>query len=240
MLRRQSKKSIFRSILFWFGCTLILYVSTLLIGYFGLDGRFPTKLQILFTDAKGLLSNIVASFVLYYLVVHLPAQHKRAVLRASCKKMYLSTKRQILYEILSGSWSGGRKDIDFSMESIDGLMKPDNFKNLFQGGKNADEGFYAFSNYIQSNETAFRSVIFKFKLVARQLEFVLNNVDFSDEKKFQNLKWLEESLYELDNLHAGYDNEKVLSRAIWSVFGGWSDIYGYGDYDPIEKAIDEI
>lgn len=186
------------------------------------------------------MASVVVSFVFYYLVVYLPAERKRAIMRNGCRKMYLSTKKQLLYDILSGSWSGGRKDIQITADLIGNLMAPANFAKFFEGGHEADEGFYAFSNFIQNDEIAFRSVIFKFKLIARQLDFVLNNVEFANEEAFQKLKWLEEFLFELDDLHADYDNEKVLSRAIWSVFAGWSNIDGYRGFDPIEKAIEEI
>jgi hypothetical protein len=208
--------------------------------YLGLDEVLPPNARAVFAETKSLLSNIIASFLLYYLVGYLPAERKRKALRANCKRMYLNTKTQILFDILSGSVRGGRTDIGISSDLIDALMNPVAFRKFFEKGREADEGFYAFSNYIQRNDEAFRSIVFKFKLVARQLEFVLSNIDFEDEKSFQGLKWLEHSLFALDELHADYDTVKSLGQTIWAVFTGWSMVDGYRDFDPIEKAIDEI
>lgn len=119
-------------------------------------------------------------------------------------------------------------------------MNPTEFVRFFEEGMEADEGFYAFRNHIQANEKDFRAIIFKLGLIARQLEFLLNNLEIPDDAQFQALKRIEEWLVGLDVLHASYDEEKMLDNALWSIFGGWSMIDGYRGYDPIEKAIDGI
>ena len=236
----RKPKRFLRSVLLWFGIAILVYGLTVSVIYFGLDCGLSVGARTLLSEGKSLLSNVIASFILYFLVVYLPAGRKRAILRASCKKMYLSTKKEILFDILSGSRKGGRKDIQITDGLEDALMEPAAFAKFFRDGREADEGFHAFSNYIQGDEQAFRSIIFKLKLVARQLEFVLNNVDFDDDETFQKLKWLEEFLFALDDLHADYDNVKSLNRAIWPIFSGWSNVDGYLGFDLIEKAIDEI
>src|SRR5258706_2786392 len=136
---RKSKRFL-RSVLLWFGVALLAYVLTVSIVYFGLDDGLSVRPRTLLSEGKSLLSNVIASFILYFLVVYLPAKRKRAILRASCKKMYLSTKRQILFDILSGSVNGGRKDINITSDFEDVLMKsPSEFTKFFKG-READEG----------------------------------------------------------------------------------------------------
>ncbi len=236
MIRKPRR--LIRSILLWFGIVLVAYVAALFVTYFGLDSGLSVGSRALISEGRAFLSNIVVSFILYYLVVYLPAQRKRATLRANCKKMYRDTKRQILCDIVSWSVSGGRTDLD--MGNFDEMMKPEGFKKAFEGGREADEGFYAFTNFIMRDEAAFRSIVFKFKLVARQLEYILQNIEFDDEGIFQKLKRIEEGLFELEQLHADYDQVKILDNVIWGIFAGFSIIDGYRGFDFVEQAIDEI
>jgi hypothetical protein len=218
----------------------VAYAGLLFVALLGWERALPSPAQVVVDDARSLSVNVLASFVLYYLIAYLPAQRRRALIRDSCKSEYRYAKRSLLYDILSASWKGGRKDIDFSSDTLERLLDPSEFRILFEHGREADEGFYAFSNHIQSNESDFREIIFKFGLIARQISFVLNNLDDLNEETFSTLRRLEDYLWRLDLLHADYDDEKQLSNAIWAIFAGWSMAEGYLGYDPVEKAIAAI
>jgi len=137
-----------------------------------------------------LLTNVVASFFLYFLVVVLPELRTRQRIKANCFKSYRYRKRVLLHALVSASIKGGRDDLELSGESIDRLMSPEGFRKSFEHGHEADEGIYAFSNYIQNNENEFREIIFELRLIARQLEYVLNNCDISDDKLFDTVSAL--------------------------------------------------
>ena len=191
-------------------------------------------------EARALLGGVLASFLLFCLISYLPDRRRRSSLRLSCQRMYRSTKEEILWDVLHGSVNGGRSDIELSSQTVKALLHPEEFRKCFDGGREADEGFYAFTNYVMRNEDAFRSIIFKFKLVARQLEFLLNNLVIEDQNCLDTLKRLEQWLLSLDELHAGYDEVKRLDDAILAIFTGWSTIEGYRGYDPVERAIARI
>jgi hypothetical protein len=114
------------------------------------------------------------------------------------------------------------------------------FRNAFEGGREADEGIYAFSNYIQNNESEFRAIVFELNLIARELNFVLNNYDIDDQELFETVKRIEEALFSTRELHADYDDEKRLTNLLYGIFTGFSIIDGYTDYDPIERAIKSL
>ena len=228
------------SVLLWFVVAVCAYAAAIWLSYSGFTDALSTNDRTLFLEGKALLGAFFSSFIFYFLVVFLPAARRKKVLRENCRKMYRATKGQILYDILSASQKGGKSDIDATSDLVDALMEPQAFKKMFEGRREGSEGFYAFSNHIQSNETDLRSLVFKFKLVARQLEFLLNNYEMRDQEQFGSLKRIEEGLFELDTLHAGHDEGKVLDRMIWAVFAGWSFVDGYRGYDIIEKAIDQI
>lgn len=239
-VKLRSAKTIFHSVLFWFGITLILYEIAIGLSFTGIEDSFDKTESLLFSEFKTLLLAFISSFAFYFLIVYLPNSRKQRVLRENCLKMYRDTKKQILFDILSASQQGGRTDIESSLDVVERLMVPTEFRKVFQHGSEANEGFYAFSNHIQRSEKDFRSIIFKFKLIARQLEYVLNNYEIKDQETFESIKRIEEILFELDILHVGYDDEKVLGRIIWAIFAGWSMVEEYRDYDIIEKAIAKI
>jgi hypothetical protein len=183
---------------------------------------------------------VVASFILYYHVVVLPEARKRNRIKQNCLKSYRYRKRLILHAVVSASIGGGRTDLSSSSGDIDRLMSIGEFRNAFEGGREADEGIYAFSNYIQNNESEFRAIVFELNLIARELNFVLNNYDIDDQELFETVKRIEEALFSTRELHADYDDEKRLTNLLYGIFTGFSIIDGYTDYDPIERAIKSL
>ena len=57
---------------------------------------------------------------------------------------------------------------------------------------------------------------------------------------FDFLKRLEMLLFRLERIGPGYDEEKVLSRFVWEIFGGFSWVEGYRGYDIVERMIEDI
>jgi hypothetical protein len=47
-------------------------------------------------------------------------------------------------------------------------------------------------------------------------------------------------LFRLERIGPGYDEEKVLSRFVWEIFGGFSWVEGYRGYDIVERMIEDI
>ena len=188
----------------------------------------------------GISSNIVAAFLIYCLVVALPETQKRWRIKKSCLRNYLHRKRLLLHCIVSGSVCGGRIDLTVSPAEIERLMNVAEFRKTFGKGKEADEGFCAFSNYIQKNESEFRAATFQLSLIARQLEYVVNNYDIENAELFEVVKNMEEVLFSARTLHADYDDVRRLAGLLYSVFSGLSVSSGYRDYDPIEKAIKSL
>ncbi len=240
LLLLEDLKRDVRSPLFWFLLSFVVYCVAVWFTLVVPIDEPAAKYFLLLSEFRTFLGGVLASFLLFYLISYLPDKRRRSSLRLACQRMYRSTKEGILWDVLHGSWNGGRTDIVLSSATVKALLSPKEFRKYFENGSEADEGFYAFTNYVMRNEDAFRSVIFKFKLVARQLEFLLNNLVIEDQDCLETLKRLEQWLLSLDELHAGYDEVKRLDAAIWAIFTGWSTIEGYRGYDPIERAIARI
>ncbi len=209
-------------------------------GYAGLvaylAGAYPNDRAVL-AAAVGISGSVVASFILYYLAVALPEAAKRQRIKKSCLRNYLYRKRLLVRSIVSGSVCGGRIDLTVSPAEIDRLMSVAEFRKTFGKGREADEGFCAYSNYIHKNESEFRAATFQLSLIARQLDHVLNNYDIENGELFEVVKNMEDVLFSARLLHADYDDIRRVAGLLYSVFSGLSMTSGYRDYDPIEKAI---
>lgn len=119
-------------------------------------------------------------------------------------------------------------------------MSVDGFRRAFDGGRESDEGFYAFENQMSDDTPEFRAIILNFEYLAKQIEFVLHNYTMNDQKIFDFFKRLELILIGLRQASSGYDESKPLCRFIYEIFSGFSLIDGYRGYDYVEKMIKDI
>lgn len=184
------------------------------------------------------------SFLFYFLVVHIPERKKRRITKVNLKQQYANVKEAILHEIVSASRKGGRTDLVIEGKyTVKRLLTTDGFREAFERGKQGDEGFYAFRNYMSNGDVPeYREIIVNLKVLSKQIDYVLHNYPIKDEKIFNFFKWLEGFLIRLENRSTGYhqDEERLLSSFIWPVFSGYSIIEGDLGYDFIEKMIEEI
>ena len=119
-------------------------------------------------------------------------------------------------------------------------MEVDEFKAKFAHGREADEGFYAFENQMSGETHEFREIILSFRVLSKQIEYILHNYAIEDQKVFDFFKRLEAFLLRMQHLQPGYDESKALTGFIWEIFAGFNFIEGYRGYDVIEKMIDDI
>lgn len=199
-------------------------------------GAYPED-HPLFTAAVSLTGSIIAAFILYYIAIALPEAAKRRRIKKSCLDNYLYRKRLLLHSIVSGSICGGRIDLSLSPAEIGRLMSVVEFRKTFGQGKDADEGFCAYSNYIHKNESEFRTATFQLSMVVRQLDYILNAYEIENAELFEVVKNMEDVLFSARLLHADYDDIRRVAGLLYSLFSGLSLDAGYRDYDPIEKAL---
>lgn len=228
-----------RGVWFWFVINVIALAALIAVQLSGiLTGVWG------WSDAYSVGSNLLlgglVSFAFYYLVVHIPEMRKRGIIKENLLQMYLAIKRDILEQVLSGSYKAGRLDLPRDSDSISKLMTTEGFKAAFQGGRKANEGYYAFMNHMQEDSSEFREIVLLLRLLSKQIEYVLHNYSFDDQKLFDFFKWLDLSLLRLQESQPGYDEPKQLLRFIYEVFSGFNWIDGDRGYDFLEKTIREI
>jgi hypothetical protein len=204
------------------------------------DIQKPSWWSVVYSIAINILTGGLVSFFFYWLVVYLPEQRKRRIIKSSLLKFYRDIKSDILYQVVFASIKGGRRDIQSDAETIAALMTVDGFRRAFDGGRESDEGFYAFENQMSDDTMEFREIILNFELLARQIEFTLHNYTMDDQEIFNFFKRLELLLIKLRQSSHGYEESKPLCRFVYEVFSGWSPIDGYRGYDLVEKMIADI
>ncbi len=193
-----------------------------------------------FAVFTNVLVGILISFVFYYFIVYLPESRRRKILKDGALRIYKNIKRDILYAVICASIKGGRNDLETDSEFVDTLMSPSSFKALFEGGKEATEGFYAFENQTGDRTSEFKEIVLNFELLAKQLSFLLSVYRIESGQKFNLLKRIEILLLRLSDSEPGYDESKPLCRFIWEIYAGWDFILCDRGYNLIEKTLSEI
>tara|TARA_R100000935_G_scaffold25798_1_gene45629 strand:+ start:2178 stop:2867 length:690 start_codon:yes stop_codon:yes gene_type:complete len=222
----------------WFALNVIILLTLIVIDFSKI--LQPRWWDEGYSIAINLLTGGLVSFFFYWLVVYVPERRKRLIIKNSFSKFYREIKRDILLEIIFASQKGGRRDLSADLDTIDGLMTIDGFKNAFKDGREADEGYYAFQNHMNTDTPEFRQIIINLEMLAKQIEFVLHNYTLDDENIFGFFKRLELMLLSLRHSTPGYDESKALCGFLYQIFSGWNPIEGYLGYDAIEKMIADI
>ena len=185
------------------------------------------------------LTGILVSFFFYWLVVWLPECTKRTTLKDDFKEYYRDLKEDLAVQIIFASQRGGRKDLHVDGHTEKMLLTVDGFRTAFNGGREAHDGFYAFSNGLGEGGEAFQEITWLLKMLAKEIDYVLHNFKIADEdtrKYFKRLEvrllWLSESKVDND------DDNRALCRFIYEIFAGFTHTTGYRGYDIVEKMID--
>ena len=194
----------------------------------------------LFSVGSNFFLAIFISFLFYYLVVVVPENRRRDAIKANLSFQYKRIKEDILYQVIFASQQGGRGDLRADTETLSKLSTVEGFRDTFSGGRESDEGFYAFRNHMSADVPEFREIIFGFKMLAEQIDFVMHNYPILDPEVFRLLNNLKHAFRHVEFSGPGYDEERAMSRLIWEIFGGSDWAHGPRDYDLIERMIDDI
>ena len=232
--------SIFSSVLFWFIFVSILFALLIAYDISNLHYTSHEWWEDIYSPSLGILIGSFTSFLFYFLVVFLPERKKRNIIKANFEKLYKNIKKDILYQIIFASQKGGRTDLSANSETLDSLMTIDGFRATFEGGREGNEGFYAFRNYIGDDVPEYREIILSLQVLSKQVDFILHNYPITSKEVFDFFKRLEIFLMRIEKIGPGYEEEKPLSRFIWEIYAGASWIEGNRGYDIIEKMIEEI
>lgn len=231
---------VLRSPITYFVLTLLCLLLLIFFAYSD-DRLFEgQKINLLYDVASKLLIGSAVSFLFYFLLVFLPEAKRKRVLKNNLSEIYRGIKKEILYQVVFASVKGGRSDLIANSDTIDELLEPKGFTSAFEGGRESDEGFYAFQNQMSDETHEYRNIVHNLKLLQKHINFLLHNYSIQDSQLLSQMKWLENRIFDIEFVGPGYDESKNLSSFIWSMFTGWNIIEGDTGGDPIQRMIDTL
>ena len=239
LAKGRSGSSLLTRVSTWFVVNVVALIA-LVVAHFALGLPSIKWWPDVFAIATNLLAGGLVSFLFYYLVVFLPEARKKSIIKANLQKIYKNIKMDMLWAIVHASIKGGRHDLTSSFDFVESLTSPAAFKKTFEGGREGDEGFYAFENQMNDETPEFRQIVQGLTMFSKQIEFALHNYSIEDQEVFDFFKRLELLLMSLQANGAGYDEFKPLCRFIWEVYAGWNRIEGDIGHDPIQKMISDL
>ncbi len=236
-------QGLFSSVLFWFVVTFVLWVFAAGSEYLGIclakkawwDGAF-----VLFYPC---LSGGLVSFIFYFLVVWIPQRRKRKAIRDDFRKFYRDLKEDIAVQIIFASQRGGRKDLRVDGYTEKRLLTVDGFREAIGRGRESDEGFYAFSNGLntEEGELNFRDIAWLLKMLAKEIDYVLDNYTIKKEETRNYFKRLRVRLWALgESKYEDHNAHRALCRFIYEIFAGFTHVTGRHGYDEVEKMIEDL
>lgn len=235
------------SVLFWFFLTLLAFVlaagSELLHKHLGIGPAQEAWWDDFFGLSMPFITGGLVSFIFYYLVVWIPGRRKRKAIKNDFREFYRDLKEDIAVQIIFASRRGGRKDLHVGGQLEKRLLTVDGFMEKFGGGREADEGFYAFANGLHTEEGKlnFQDIAWLLKVLAREIDYVLNNYTITNEETRVFFKRLKVRLIELgESKHDDHNAHRALCRFIYEIFAGFTHITGRHGYDEVEKMIEEL
>jgi hypothetical protein len=182
----------------------------------------------------------LASFLFYYLVSERLEHKRRNLIRADARRTYEDAKYNIAVSVLQASRSGGRRDISTDQATIKKVLRPEGFKSLFQGGREGDEGYYAFQNQMDSRTYEYDEIVFNLRIVSRATERLIDSGVVDDPATYRLFVRLGALVDRIERNGPGYEESKPLCAFIWEIFAGWNFSEGDLGCDPVQRAIERL
>lgn len=183
-------------------------------------------------------SGIVA-FIFYYVVSERIEVRRRDLVKQVALRSYRNAKHDIALAVIQASKKGGRADLVADHSTIERALTVDGFRALFDGGREADEGFYAFQNQMSDPTPEYDEIVLNLQIIGRAVDRLIDANLIDNPEAYNSLVRLDATLRRIERNGAGYDESKLLCSFIWQIFTGWNFIDGNLGYDPIERAIRE-
>ena len=192
----------------------------------GLLKQFVTGNQIVFDLAVGIL----ASLLMYVLVVRLPENSKRKRVKANLAAAYESFKRDSIAIYLGCFMQSHPADLPTQL--TDQKRFREFFKEPFADGQTKWD---AVANNL--TETRLKTLVVELEILMNEVHFTLTTIDVQDSRAFGFLKSLSRIIYRSKNWTTEYEDVKSMLEFLWSLHTGWDWVTGYAESDPIERVI---
>ena len=188
--------------------------------------QLPTGNQIVFNLSVGL----IASVLMFFLVVRVPEHTKRLRVRRNLSVAYDSFKEASIAVFLSAI------NKSYSTELLQELKVQEKFKEYFSepfaSGQTRWDGV---ANGL--DDYKIRTLVVEVEVFMNELHYTLAAIDVREPKAFELLKRLSHILYRSKNWSTEYDDVKGMLGFMWSLHTGWDWATGYRSTDLISETI---
>ena len=239
MLDKEAFDRFFRQPLLWFLITVVVSCGFVVAQFSTVDHR-STSFTEFFNLTDNILAGILVSFIFFFLVVHLPEKQRRNRLRKNFSQYYLSIKEDLIWQIVFSSIEGGRHDLETTSEQIAQLMDVKAFRECFSGGRESNEGWYAFANQMSKDTPQFQEIMLLLSQLKVHVEYVLMQDVFEDLGLLSFFSWLRNHLIRLERTDSSDWEKGSLLRFLYELLAGWDPINGYREFDFIEMQAGKI
>lgn len=202
-----------------------------------LQGTFLEPLLHALHNGNSIVFNLSVGYLvgmfIWLLVVYLPEQSRRGILRDNLSRRYRDFRENTIQILL---WSAIGSHESELREALCDYLK---FRQFF--GENEYRLWYAALNGLQGNEHRIDDLLLELELFANEVLYVLNNVSIQDTKVHSFFKRLSVHIYRLKNDRVySYDQVKYLGNFLWGIHARWNAIDGQTEEDVIQDMIDTL
>lgn len=175
----------------------------------------------------------LVSFIFWLMVVVLPENKRRRILRENLSRQYQHFRHDVVGILLNAS---GRLD---RLDEAERLTDYKAFKEFF--GANNNEMWVAALSELQLNDEYVNELLVQIQILSDEMSYVLNNISINDRAVFEFFKNLSVHVYKLKNSPTyTEDHVKHLSNFVWEILAQWSFITGQRQDDIVQKMISQI
>lgn len=191
--------------------------------------QFPTGNEVTFN----LSAATVSAILMYYVLVKIPEQQKKARAKAHLLRTYDRFKEQCIATFV------GLADGHYSGETVKSLMRAENFKKYFKErtGPDVDRWDDAAN---RMNDYSLRQLTVEMEILYNEFQHVMTVTDIQDDELHSFFKHLSEQLYKWRLWQEDYDGVKSAMGFFWQVLAGWSFIEGYATNDRVRERLTKL
>lgn len=184
-----------------------------------------------YLDAYSLANNflicIVTSYIIYLVVVYIPEQKRKNIIKNQLKKRYAYSKERIMNILISSLDVQNCQLFDFnSCEAW----------RLFW-----EKYHYSVMNGLEGDNNKIDVILCELSSLKDEVSFVLYKLDIANAELFDQLKLLQEVINDYGKCENGTDDLKFMIRFLTRTFSACDAISGkHGNEDHISRIIDQI
>ena len=187
--------------------------------------------EIVFGLSVGFLTGV---FV-YFLLVWLPDQKKREIMRMNLRRKYRDFKHANMQTLIHAAGQMA------SVDTIDSLCEDhEEFRQTFDSN-NKSLWYDAMNGIADETKPYLDDILVEYQILADEFNYASNNIFMEDDELHSFLRRMHEIVYRLSNYNSDrYNLEKLVGQYLFEIFARWSITDGQRETDFVEDMIDRI